>query len=88
MKRIDRLEMNALSKEVFGTSSKWQKIYNRGVLVAPKEGSNAHTFERNGLLKIRELMLAAKAALARGEKVDVPQPVTFINRVKGYFTRS
>ncbi len=82
MKRIDRLEMNALSLQVFGSSSKWQKLTNTGVLtpkldedkepivVSIDRQGGAHymwQMERNSPYKIKEFMLVAKAAILKGE---------------------
>lgn len=45
MKRELREELNRLAKEVFGTSSRWQKIVNNGV-------AEPHTRERQAMVPV------------------------------------
>lgn len=100
MKYSDRQELNALSKEVFGSASRWEKIYKLGVLIPYVDeeakpihvaGKSTHHYyiERNGLHKIKEFMLAAKAAAAKGEvpAEDVPKPASFLTKLKGLFKK-
>lgn len=51
MTRQQREELNRLSKEVFGTSSKWQKLVNDGF---------AEPFERN-----REVLIPTKKGIEK-----------------------
>lgn len=37
MKRDERIYLNDLSKKVYGTSSKWQKLINKGEVAKQKE---------------------------------------------------
>ena len=51
MKRELRDELNRMSKEVFGTSSRWQKIYNSGVAQPVERDREVMVPTRNGIEK-------------------------------------
>lgn len=81
MNKQERLTLNALSKQVFGASSTWNDIVNKGKVI-PKLGANGKPIAREFVhqrMSVEQVTDFMQMALKLGESHGKKDRITFLS---------